>query len=236
MMKKIVVPGFLLSLVFVSCTDFFTTSWGEWAARNPANLIPKVTAGNVQELVDMAENNPDLSLEVLKKIGAAVGGASGGDKTKLQNAAVAAALNASDLTGALMNNASNVSNLEDPEQVKDLISNTLNGMDNLGPASDALTAILAQDTEAFKDSASADDLAMAAALILAGEAKKADNADLFDDLDNATIPPESQAAVDLAKDLAGKAAEKYDAGGGDNSVLKDLLDKLGLTPPPSPGS
>jgi hypothetical protein len=228
-MKKIIVPGLLMSLFFVSCTNFFTNSWGKWAARDPASLIPKVTASNVDDLISKSENNPDLSLEVLKKIGSAVGSASGSDKAHLQNAAITAAVNASNLTTTLLNNASNVSNLEDADEVKDLITNTLNSMNNLTSASDNLTGILAQDT-AFMDSASADDLALAAALILAGEAKK-QGSDIFNDYENASIPPESQAAVDLAEILATKAQEKYDAGENANSPLKDLLDKLGIVPP-----
>ncbi|MDR1863143.1 MAG: hypothetical protein LBQ67_04390 [Treponema sp.] len=232
MMKKMMVSGALLSLVFVSCTDFFTTSWGRWAARDPANLIPKVTAGNVQELIEMAENNPDLSLEVLKGIGKSVGGASGKDKTDLQNAAITAALNASDLTNALMNSGSNMSSMEDPAKVKDSMLNTLNGLGNLTPAADNLAAILPGPADgaafdAFAATASADDLAMAAALIMAGEAKKSGDP-------NGYVSGYIRGSSPLAEALAAKAAEKYADGSGDNSVLKDLLDELGLTPAPAP--
>jgi hypothetical protein len=238
MMKKIIVPELVVFLFFVSCTGFFTTSWGEWAARDPASLIPKITVSNVGELISMSENNPDLSLEVLKKIGNAAGSASGTDKTKLQNAAITAAVNASNLTTTLLANASNVSTLEDAEDVKDLITNTLNSMGNLTPASDALTGILpdpAVDSsgfDAFTDSASADDLALAAALILAGEAKKSVNSEDF--IANYTPGSPANAPLILAEELAGKAKEKYDAGANADSPLKDLLDKLGLVPPLSP--
>jgi hypothetical protein len=225
LIRKIIVPGFLASLVFVSCTDFFTTSWGKWAARDPASLIPNVTASNVDELISMSENNPDLSLEVLKKIGKASGSSSGGDKAKLQNAAITAAVNASNLTNVLMNNVSNVSSLKEAEDVKDLMTNTLNSMDNLTSASDTLTGILAQDT-AFTDSASADDLAMAAALILAGEAKKAGDLDVFSN--HVSGSATTGTPVGLAEDLATKAKEKYEAGENSASPLKDLLTQLGL--------
>jgi hypothetical protein len=239
MTKKMTVLGLLLSLLFVSCTDFFTTSWASWAARDPSNLIRNVSAGNVDEYITMAENNPDLSMEVLNGIGGAIGSASGEDKTKLQNAAVTAAVNASDLTNTLMNNVAEISNLENADDVKDLIAGTLNDMNNLTPASDALTAILPDpgDTEAFDAftaSASAEDLAMAAALILAGEAKKSGE-EIFTDYETAAIPPESQHAVDLAEALAVAALDKQPAGG-ENSNLLDLLTKLGFqpTPPPPP--
>jgi hypothetical protein len=236
-MKKTMVLGLLLSLVFVSCTDFFTSSWGKWAARDPSSLIRNVTASNVDEYITMAENNPDLSLEVLQRINEAMGSASEEGKIKLQNAAVTAAVNASNLTNTLMNNVTEVSNLENADDVKGLIADTLGGMDNLAPASDALTAILPDpdDTgafDAFTASASADDLALAAALILAGEAKKGGE-EIFTDYENATIPPESQDAVDLAEALATAALDKQPAGG-ESSNLLDLLAKLGFKPTPSP--
>jgi hypothetical protein len=236
MIKKITVPGLLLSLVFVSCTDFFTPSWASWAARDPSNLIRDVSAGNVDEYITMAENNPDLSLEVLKKIGGAVESASGEDKTKLQNAAVTAAVNASNLTNTLMNNVTEISNLENADEVKGLIADTLNNMKNLAPASDALTTILPDPGDAaafgaFTDSASADDLAMAAALILAGEAKKADDLDIFSDYSPGAA---SGTPLALAEALATAALDKQPAGG-ESSKLLDLLTELGFQPTsPSP--
>jgi hypothetical protein len=230
MMKKIIISGLLASLIFVSCTDFFTTSWGEWAARDPASLIRKVTASNVDELISMSENNPDLSLEVLKKISNAAGSASGTEKTKLQTAAVTAAVNASNLTTTLMNNVSNVSALEDADAVKALVTNTLNSMNNLAPAADNLAAVLPDpaDTgafEAFVDSASADDLALAAALILAGEAKKSGN---LDDFSNYNSSNPTSGPLYLVEQLAVKAKDKYDAGDSAGSSLKDLLGALYL--------
>jgi hypothetical protein len=227
MKTKIIVLGILLPLVFVSCTDFFTSSWGEWAARDPASLIPKVTASNVDELISMTENNPGLSLELLKKINGAVGSASGSDKARLQNAAITAAVNASDFTNVLMNNAADVSSLEDADNVKALITNTLNSMGNLTTVSDTLTGVLDQDTAAFKASASADDLAMAAALILAGEAKKTGDLDNFS---NYTNGAPTGTPLALAEELAVAAKGKYEdpANGNTGSLLYDLLGKLNL--------
>jgi hypothetical protein len=228
MKVKIMVSGILVSLVFVSCTDFFTSSWGEWAARDPASLIRNVSAGNVDEYIAMAENNPGLSLELLKKIDGAVGSASGSDKTHLQNAAVTAAVNASDFTNVLMNNVPDVSTLEDADKVKELINDTLNSMGNLTSVSDTLTGVLEQDTTAFIDSASADDLAMAAALILAGEAKKT-GTDIFSNYTPGS-PLNSQLA--LAEDLATAAKGKYEdpanTSASTDSLLYDLLEKLNL--------
>jgi hypothetical protein len=222
MKTKIMVLGILASLVFVSCTDFFTSSWGEWAARDPASLIRNVSAGNVDEYLAMAENNPDLSLELLKKISGAVAGASGADKVHLQSAAVTAAVNASDFTNVLMSKTADASTLEDAEDVKKLITDALNGMGNLTPASDALTGVLAQDPAAFKASASADDLATAAILILAGEAKKAGDLDTFSNY--------TPGKFALAEDLADAATAKYEdpANAGTDSLLYDLLKNLKL--------
>jgi hypothetical protein len=225
---RLLISGFLLSLFFVSCTDFFTNSWGKWAARDPANLIRNVTADNVDEYISMAGNNPDLSLEVLRGIANAMGGASEMDKIRLQNAAVTAAINASDLTNALMNNVSNISDLENSDDVKDLVRNTLNGLGNLVAASDTLTTILVQDPALFKASASADDLALAAVLILAGEAKKADDLDIFSNHTNGGAPPGTSLA--FADDLAAAAKTKYEdpVTGNTGSLLYDLLSKLKL--------
>jgi hypothetical protein len=229
MKAKIMVSGILASLVFVSCTDFFTSSWGEWAARDPANLIRNVSAGNVDEYIEMAENNPGLSLELLKKINGAVGSASGSDKTHLQSAAVTAAVNASDFTNVLMNNVPDVSTLEDGDKVKELINDTLNSMGNLTSVSDTLTGVLEQDTTAFIDSASADDLAMAAALILAGEAKKT-GTDIFSNYIPNSAPPGTSLA--LAEELAAAAMGKYEdpsnTSASTDSLLYDLLGKLNL--------
>jgi hypothetical protein len=105
------------------------------------------------------------------------------------------------------------------------------------PAADNLAAILPDPADpvafdAFVDSASADDLALAAALILAGEAKKVDNLDIFNDHGTVTIPPESQGAVDFAEALATAALDKPSTGNSSN--LLDLLGQLGFTPTPTP--
>jgi len=166
----------------VSCTDFFSNSWATWAARDPDRLIPTVTASNVDELIALAENNPDLSLAILKKIQKAVNSASGADLIKLQNAALQVGVNAAGLGQAVLNAAGELTNVKTDADARDMVVNALGGMKNLNASCAALPLILPDpsDTEAFNaftDSASVDDLALAAALLIAGEANKYDQPD-----------------------------------------------------------
>jgi hypothetical protein len=82
------------SALVLSCTGFFSTSLASWAQRDPAALLPAVTAGNVNDLIKKAANDPALSLELLKKIKGAVNSTAGGEKALLQAAALNAAANA----------------------------------------------------------------------------------------------------------------------------------------------
>jgi hypothetical protein len=140
-------------------------------------MIPTVTAGNVRELIAMAENDPDLSLAVLRKIQSAVEGASGEDKLALQSAALEAAINAAGMGQAIFGAAGELTNLDSDDVAKDTLLNAINGMQNLEASASILTSILPDpsDTAAFNNftaTANANDLAMAAALLIAGEAKK----------------------------------------------------------------
>jgi hypothetical protein len=219
--------------LLVSCTQFFSTSLALWAARDPATLIPPVTAGNVQDLIGSAENNPDMSLALLKGINDAIAGASAGEKIKLQVAALEAAVNASSLGPALLNKAGDISELmDDPQKTKQMVLDSLNDMKNLTAAADTLAAILPDPSDqaaidAFADTADADSLAMAAAVLLAAEAKgQSDKDDFLNNFD-----PQSSTLSDSAK-LAVKLAEaaklKVDNNEG-SGMLKDVLEGLNLT-------
>ena len=161
----------------VSCTDFFSTSLAPWATRDPDKVIGNVTAGNVNDMVALAENDPSLSLAVLNQIQTAINGnISDQEKLVLQNAAVGAAINASGLGQAALEMVSNISNFEGSDSA-DLLIQAIDGMKNLEEAASVLSGILPDPSDrdsfdAFTESASADDLAMAAALLIAGEAKK----------------------------------------------------------------
>jgi len=224
---------FAVSGLLMSCMDFFSTSLAAWAARDPNRLIPAVTAGNVDELVATAENNPDLSLAVLKKIQSAAGTASGDDKVKLQTAALGAAVNAAGLGQAVFNAAGAITSITDAdnpqEKARQMVLDALNSMNNLEAAGSVLFDTLPKpgdpDFSNFTDSASANDLAMAAAVLLAGEVKKNSGGDLegYVDklLDNTYTPTDPE-------NLAMKLAQASLAQGNLSGPLQDLLSGLNL--------
>ena len=174
----LIIISLFIVMFFASCTDFFSTSWFSWAARDPDALIPKVTAGNVNEMAAMFEDDPDGSLALLKKIKDAHSSASGEDKKKLQNAALEVSVNSTGLTGALLKVANNIgdfSNL-DENDAKDLLQKTINSMNNLASAGALLLEILPdpddeEKWDAFIESANPNDLAMAAIVIVLGDVK-----------------------------------------------------------------
>jgi hypothetical protein len=219
-------------LVF-SCTGFFSTSLASWAARDPASILPPINTGNVGDLIASSENNPDMSLEVLKKIKDAMQNASPEEASSLQASALQAAANASNLGPALLNKIGDISsatgNMDDAKQ---LVVSTLNEMSNLGATSDTLTSMLPEpgtpSFEAFVEKASADDLATAAAVLIAAEAKgKVDSDEYINNFDPAA-PDLSDSAL-LAIELAKAASQKYETNTS-GSRLKDIIDGLNLIP------
>jgi len=229
---RIIILISIITVLAISCTDFFSSSWAPWAARDPNKLVPKVTTGNVDELILMAENNPDLSLAVLEKIGSAVKGASGKSKQKLQNAALSAATNAVGLGQAALGAANDIINIdlsnedEAAEQAKKILLDAVDNMKNLDSTTQALLEILPDpnDSEAFDEWASganADDLAMAAAILLAGEVKKADNIDDYLDTYHEDPSDSAALAIALASALDGREDEL-------SGPLKSILQGLDL--------
>lgn len=218
-------------LVF-SCTDFFSTSLAPWAARPPRSLIPQVTVDNVAELIRNAENNPDMSFVLLQKIQDAVDGAGAEDASTLQAAALQAAANASSLGPVLLEQVSNMSDiLDDPDGIKDMVTQAIGSLTYLEETSAALTATLPDpaDTDAFDAfiaKADPDDLATAAAVLLAAEAKAGGDGFIGAFDPNEVLNSES---AKLAAKLAEAAVEKYTAANS-TSHFKDLLDGLNLIP------
>jgi hypothetical protein len=86
-----------LAVLFLlnSCTDFFTTSWGEMFKRDPKNV--KVTSSNVYDLLEAATGDRELSRAILDKINA-------DSDDSLKRAAIKAAGQASGLTTVVMEN------------------------------------------------------------------------------------------------------------------------------------
>jgi hypothetical protein len=186
----------------------------------------------VDDLIEAAENDPDLSLEVLKGIDKALEDAGDDEKSTLQAAALEAASNASGMGTALLHQAGNIAEvLENTDNAGKLVADTLEDMDNLTETSEVLMNILPEpgtpEYAAFAEKASADDLAMAAALMLAAEAKeKQDSEDYFNSFDpGASASPRESMAVELAKTALEKGDEP---GSGLSDRLKQILEGLNL--------
>jgi hypothetical protein len=213
------------ALLFFSCTDFFTTSLASWAQRDPSSLIPPVTTGNIQELIEITETNPDQSLALLKSINEA------GDNPELQAAALQVAANASGLGAAILQHADDIANI-DEDNAKDIVVDALNSLSNIVETGSVLKDILPDPTDTtawdtFVDVSSAEDLAMAAAVLLAAEAKSATGGALgyingFDPTDASSTNTDAEK---LAVALAEAAINKPSSGG----LLGDLLAGLNLT-------
>jgi hypothetical protein len=209
----------LAVLLCVSCTDFFTTSLGEWAARDPNSLIPSVTTGNIDDLLEAVEGDPDLALALLKKI------ADADPDPKLQAAALEAATEASGIVGILSTNINDI----DENNAEAILISALNSMSNVEEAGAVLVSILPDPTSdptgyaAFVAKASAEDLAMAAAVILAGEAKASGDPSNY--ISGFPTSSTGTATQELAKQLAQAAAANYTGGG----FLEDFLKGIGLT-------
>ncbi|MDR0402394.1 MAG: hypothetical protein LBH35_02265 [Treponema sp.] len=209
------------ALFFFSCGDFFTTSLASWARRDPSSLIPPVTAGNVSELLELTENNPDQALALLKGIKDAGAGPT------LQAAALQAASNASGLGAAILQHADDIGNINETN-AKEIVIDTLNGLGNVVEAGTVLEEILpdpssAADWNAFVAVSGAEDLAMAAALLLAGKAKASGDPDAYITGFSSISSPDSTEV--LAKELADAARNKHSGGG----FLEDILSGLNLT-------
>jgi hypothetical protein len=175
----------------------------------------------VDELIKMAENDPDLSLALLKKIQGALENASGEDKSKLQDAAIEAAVNAAGFGQAVLAVLGELSS-EKTVDADRLIQKALGEMKNLEAAGSVLFEILPKDTDpdfdAFIKSASADNLAMAAVLLLAGEAKK-------NDFQVGKQNDSNNEVIKLAEKLASSAVSQKDKLSG---PLSDVLGALNL--------
>jgi hypothetical protein len=210
---------FLFSLVFAAgCSNVFSTSLAPWAARDPADLIPNVDAGNVRELVELTEDDPDLSLELLKHIRNAAAGASPPDKVKLQAAGLTAVANASELGGAILRNLHGTGDL-DKDNIQGLVNSALNDAGNLLTAAAVLEDLLGNNPTAnssFVNAASTGDLAMAAAILFAAEAKQSGLSNFID-----TYMPDT---TSLIYELAAAAYGKPDV----SNSIKDVIDGLKL--------
>jgi hypothetical protein len=86
---------FGMGLLLASCSDFYSTTWGEAFARDPSSV--KVTSSNVYELLKDANGDTKASRAILEKL-------KGTDDPNLQAATVKAANQAAGLTGLALSN------------------------------------------------------------------------------------------------------------------------------------
>ncbi|MDR2663737.1 MAG: hypothetical protein LBC31_12145 [Treponema sp.] len=217
------IKGILLFLPFLwlplSCSDFFTHSLAEWAQRDPGSLIPEVTPGNVGELIGLSENNPGMSLEVLK-------GIAGSDKKsdpRMQAAALQAAANAADIANALLKNISDMaSGSMDSGTSRSVMIDAVGNMQNLEDTGAALRSILSGSSNpADYDGLDPGDLAVAAMVLLAEEARQ--SGDVAGYINNVQ-PGSGMGNLDMIKAMAQSSKNRYTGGG----FLGDLLDNLNL--------
>jgi hypothetical protein len=188
-----------------------------------------VDTGNVKDLVAGSVGNPDMSLELLKKIRDAVRGAGGGEAAELQAAALQAAVNASGLGSTILNSASDIAGaVDNPENAKKF-TGILNDMPNLEETGKVLTETLPEPGtpafDAFVEKADPDDLAAASMALLASEAKGKDE----DFIDNFDPSAAETGSAKLAVALAEAASKKYDESDS-GGLFKDLLGGLNLFP------
>jgi hypothetical protein len=218
---------------FVSCTDFFSTSLAPWAARDPSSLIPPVTASNINDLIVQAENDPELSFSLLKKIKDARETATGPELSKLQTAALEAAVNATGLGNSLLNTAGEISSvIGDAEKARGLVTDAISGMSHLAEAGNLLNDILPKpggdpaEFQAFTETASSESLVMSAAVLLAAESKKHDNVDEY--IGNFDVNQPLNPSEQLTVNLANAALEKIEEEGA-QGPLGDILAGLNLS-------
>ncbi len=226
-----IVASVLTVMVLGSCQQFFTTSLAESLARDPDSLVPEVDASNAAELVELAQNDPDLAMSVLDGINDAMAGASAADQVLLRTAAVDAAASASGIGPAVLSVADQLAEADESEIIG-IMDQTLAGLGNLEEAADGLLLALPDpaDTVAFDAFVAAADpgqLAVAALTLMASEAAlDQDGIELYiEGIDPDNPVGESQI---LAIALATAAAEQYELeGGGDE--LASMLASLNLT-------
>lgn len=222
---------FLLIPVFLwSCTEFFSTSWAPWAARGSSGLIPNVTSGNVEELIEMTADDPDLSMDLLRKIKEAAEGASGQEKADLQAAAVEAAVNAIGLGQTILNAVTDLGDIiNDPDKAIDAAKKAIDNMPNLDEASTALLDTLppvgSTEFDDFVNTASAEELAMAAIILFAEDAKSSGK-DIDDYITDFGIAPPGTPEVGLALALVTAIGTKPTEDLPDS--LKSILEGLNL--------
>ncbi|MDR2158633.1 MAG: hypothetical protein LBP23_01045 [Treponema sp.] len=137
----------LLGVLFVSCTDVMSSSWGAWAKRDPK--IPSITSGNIQGLLKAAVGDPEFAKALLDKITASAQSASGERKKMLEGAGISAAALASGLDTLILNGAGSLISSGDVDA--NALQNTMESIfkqawgTNQTAIADELVVLLAQE-------------------------------------------------------------------------------------------
>jgi hypothetical protein len=149
--KKLKALSAALIVLFLmnSCVEFFSTSWGEIFKRDPKNV--KVTASNVNDLLDAAKGDPDLSKAILDQINS-----ESPDTLKL--AAIKAANQAANISamaleniGDLLDALDNKDSKAQEKALREVVENIQNdlGSRNLVGISDKINEIFADKVQPF---------------------------------------------------------------------------------------
>jgi|TergutMp193P3_1026864.scaffolds.fasta_scaffold05163_6 hypothetical protein len=183
-MKKVICYVIaVLVLAFSSCDDFFSTSlWPSTLKYDAANI--NVNAENVDQWLDSARGNPELTAALLDKITRDLesGKYSGAEKAKLIEAGIKLAVQSSGLGTSIISNASNVlGNLDNVDE--DTLLDLLDGIQSDfsrhgGPTAAANLSTIAatgisgnppQFEPAYKSTAKPGDVAEAIFVLALGE-------------------------------------------------------------------
>ncbi|MDR3193313.1 MAG: hypothetical protein LBT87_09635 [Treponema sp.] len=169
----------LTGLLAASCTDFYSTTWGEALARDPSKV--KVTTSNVNELLKDANGDTEASRAILEKL-------KGTDNPALQAAAIKAANQAAGLTELVLSNLGTLTGgSETNENALLEVAQTVLGQakkNDISGVADDIAKTLAKNVveengaprftdDSFAKSVSTSDLTLLLVTMMMGEASKA---------------------------------------------------------------
>jgi hypothetical protein len=230
----------ILAGFFVSCTDFFTSSWGEGLKRDPSSYIKNVSASNAKDMAKELKADPDASKELLHVIAK-----KGGSNPELQAAGLMAANNAAELGTTLLSNVGTLLDtldVDDPDEteIQEALSEILEKLPNVTGIANDIEKMLASTTGNATDgytngigsSATPDDIIMGALILVLGDFQSTGSgtisdyineiADDFDDIDDETDLSTLSSKLQTAYKLLMSIEDK-------DGLVGDLLEGLGIS-------
>ena len=197
-MKKITATVFafaIFTFVFVSCDEFFSTSFGKPRKYDISKI--NITAGNLDKWIDLAVGNPELAAALTEKIIQELDSKTGAEKAKFMDAGVKLAVESSGLGESILSNSADIlADLADADSdelegiLTKLFENIRNDFNsgNGQKAADNIAAIASKDIEyteqsngwapqfgqEYRDTASPGDVAEAILVLVLGELGDAD--------------------------------------------------------------